>query len=108
MAVHKCDHFCNNLSLPHDRAVRSIAKYPVSTCTYVDLPDRYLRLTTCGVVCRPNIGKVIECYVDDNFFCGWYQADADNAENSISHTGYIIMYTDVHHCGAVSYKKKSI
>ena len=60
--------------------------------TYVDLPDGNWRLTTCGVVYRPNIEKGIECYIDANFAGGWDQADADNAENVMLHTRYVITY----------------
>ena len=47
----------------------------------MDLPDRKLRLTTSGVFYRPNIEKIIECYVDTDFSGVWDQADGDNAEN---------------------------
>ena len=36
--------------------------------------------------------KNIECYVDANFSGGWDQADANNAENIMSHMGYVITY----------------
>ena len=76
----------------HERAVRHITEYPATTSTYVDSPDGNLWLTTRGVVYRTNIEKGIECYVDANFSGGWSQADADNEENVMSRTGYIIMY----------------
>ena len=40
----------------------------------------------------PNIDKGIKCYVDAKFPGGWAQANTDNAENIMSHTGYLIMY----------------
>ena len=81
MAVHQCARFCNNLRLVHECVTRRIAKYPASTSTYVDLPDRNLRLTTCGVVYNFNIGKGIKCYVYVEFSSVWSQADADSVEN---------------------------
>ena len=36
--------------------------------------------------------KGLECYVDADFAGGWTQADASNAENVLSRTGYVIMY----------------
>ena len=47
---------------------------------------------TGGVVYMPDKEKVIKCYVDSEFSVGWSQADSNNAENNMSHTGYIIMY----------------
>ena len=32
------------------------------------------------------------CYVDSDFAGGWDRADADNAENIMSHTGYAITH----------------
>ena len=60
--------------------------------TYVDLTDINQQSTTRGVVYRPDIEKLIECYVDANFSSGWAQIDADNAENVMLRTGYVIMY----------------
>ena len=36
--------------------------------------------------------KGLECYVDADFAGGWTQANASNAENVLSRTGYVIMY----------------
>ena len=58
----------------------------------MDLTDGNWRLTKCGVVYKTDIGKVIECYVYADLFSVWDQADADNAENFMSHTGYLISY----------------
>ena len=38
---------------------------------YVDLPDINQQLTTHGVVYKPDIHKVIECYVDADFADEW-------------------------------------
>ena len=61
--------------------------------TYVNLQDINRRLTTCSVVYKTNKEKVIECYVDAKFAGGWAQSDADNAENFMSRTRYVITYT---------------
>ena len=34
----------------------------------------------------------MEYYVDANFSCGLAQEDADNAENTMSRTGYVMAY----------------
>ena len=64
MAIHQCACFCNNPRLVHEHAVRIIANYLASTSTYVDFSDGNRQLTTRDVVYKPNIKKVIECYVD--------------------------------------------
>ena len=92
MAVHQCAHFCNNMRLVNERTIRLISKYLTGTSTYVDLSDGNQRFTTCGVFYKPDIGKCIKCYLDSNFAGGWDQSDADNAENVMSRTGYVILY----------------
>ena len=80
MTVHQCYRFCNNPGLVQKRAVRRIAKYLVSTSTYVDLPDGYSRLSTCSVVYNTDKEKVIKLYLDADFAGGWNQTYANNAE----------------------------
>ena len=58
--------------------------------TYTIFPDVKIRLSTHGIVYRPDKEKYIECYVDADFAGGWSQVDADNAENPMSCTGYVI------------------
>ena len=41
---------------------------------------------------NPDETRGIECFVDADFAGGWNQADADNAENVMSRTGFVIMY----------------
>ena len=41
---------------------------------------------------KPDKEKCTECYVDADFASGWAQAYANNAENLISLTGYVVMY----------------
>ena len=50
MAVHQCARFYNNPHIVHERAVRLITKYLVSTSTYVYLPYGNKLLTTRGKV----------------------------------------------------------
>ena len=92
MAVHNCAHFFNNLRLMHKHAVKSIANHLASTSAYVNLPDENWLLSTNGIVYRPGIEKVIECYVDYEFSGGWTQGNDDNAENVMLCTGYVITY----------------
>ena len=45
-----------------------------------------------GLIYSPDKPKGIECYVDADFAGGWSQADADNPENVMPRTGYVIYY----------------
>ena len=56
----------------------------------MDLLDGNRRLSTWGIVYITNKEKVIECYI--YAVSGWAQADADNAENFMSCTVYVITY----------------
>ena len=58
----------------------------------MNLQDDRRWLSIQGVVNRPDKDKVVKCYVDDKFYSGWFQADADSAENFMSCSGYAIMY----------------
>ena len=56
---------------------------------------RYLLDTRkCGIIYKPDRSKGLECYVDADFAGGWIQANASNAENVLSRTGYVIMYAN--------------
>jgi hypothetical protein len=79
MAVHQCARFSNDPKLSHEKAIKRIAKYLLSS------PTR-------GLVYKPDPSLGLECYVDADFAGGWNQADADNADNLMSRTGYVIMY----------------
>ena len=81
MAVHQNARFCNEPMLSHEKAVLRIGKYLLGT-------------RTRGIVYKPDKSKGLECYVDADFAGGWSQADAENAENVMSRTGYIIMYAN--------------
>ena len=92
MSVHLCALFCNNMQLVHEDNVRRITKDLVSTSTYMDFPDVNRRLYTRVIVYIHNKEKGIKCYTDAEISGGWDQSDADNAENAISRTGYVITY----------------
>ena len=85
MAVHQCARFCNDPRLAHERAVMKIGKYLLAT------KDRGIKFT-------PDSSKGIECYADADFAGAWDKADANNPENVLSRTGFIIFY-----CGCPVY-----
>ena len=81
MAVHQTACFSNNPMLSHEKSIMQIGQYLLNT-------------RKRGIIYKPNKFKGLECYVDANFAGGWSQADAYNANNVLSRTGYILMYTN--------------
>ena len=81
MAVHQTARFCNDPKLCHEKAIMRLGRYLLHTS------DR-------GIVYQPDTSKGLECYVDADFAGGWSNADADDAENVMSRTGYVIMYAN--------------
>jgi len=80
MAVHQCARFFMDPKLSHERAVKCIGRYLLET-------------TNRGIMYSPDMKKcLLECYVDADFAGGWAKADADNPDNVLSRTGYIITY----------------
>ena len=52
----------------------------------------YFRSTReSGVIFQPDSKLGLECFVDAYFAGFWSQANADDPDNAMSHTGYIIM-----------------
>ena len=75
MSVHQTSRFCNNPMLCHEKDVMRIGRYLLGT-------------KTSGIIYKPARSRGLECYVDANFSGGWTKADAENAENVLSRTGY--------------------
>ena len=92
MVVNQCAQFFNNPRIVNKHSFRRIAKYVVSTFTYMDLPDRNKWLSTYRVVYKPDKEKSIRFYTDAKLADRWAQADVNNAENSMPHTVYVITY----------------
>ena len=78
MAVHQTARFSNKPMLCHEKAIMHLGRY---------LLDTHKR----GMIYKPDCPKGLKCYVDADFAGGWTQADALNAENVLSRTGYVIM-----------------
>jgi hypothetical protein len=47
-----------------------------------------------GIIYKVDKSKGIEVYVDADFAGGWSSADADNADNVLSCTGFVICYAN--------------
>lgn len=81
MVVHQTAHFSNNPMLSHKNLIMRIGRY-------------LLRRRKRGIIYKPDKSKGLECYVDADFVGGWSQADAENADNVLSQTGFILMYAN--------------
>jgi hypothetical protein len=79
MAVHQCARFSVKPMHLHKQAVMRIGRYLLSTFKK-------------GMIYKPDLMKGIEIYVDAGFVGGWDPADAMNADNIYSRTGYVIQY----------------
>ena len=58
----------------------------------MDLLDGNIELSKNSLIYRTDKEKGIKFYTDSDFAGGWDQADANNAENVISHTKNVITY----------------
>ncbi|KAL7523656.1 hypothetical protein ACHAWF_003506 [Thalassiosira exigua] len=81
MAVHQTARFCNNPKLCHEQAINRLGRYLLHT-------------KDGGIIYNPDKSIGLECYVDADFAKDWSQADADDAENVMSRTGFIIMFAN--------------
>ena len=79
MAVYQCARFSMNPMLSHERAVKRIGRY------LLGIQDR-------EILYKPDMARGHECYIDVDFAGGWPKADANNPDNVLSRTGYIVMY----------------
>ena len=79
MAVHQCARFNTSPMLCHEKAVKRIARYLLSS------HDK-------GIHYKPDSTRGLEVFVDADFAGGWSSGDHDNPECVLSRTGYVIMY----------------
>ena len=81
MAVHQTARFSNEPMLSHEKAIMRLGRY-------------LLDMWKSGITYKPNRLKGLKCYVHADFAGGWIQANASNAENVLSCTGYAIIYAN--------------
>ena len=79
MASHQCARFVHDHKRSHERAMIRLVRYLKST-------------KQRGIIYQPKPELGRECFVDADFAGGWTQADADNAEQVMSRTGFVIRY----------------
>ena len=78
MAVHQTARFSVNPMRSHELAIMRIGKYLVKNV------DK-------GIIYKVDKTKGLEVYVDADFSGAWNAADADNADNVLSRTGFCYM-----------------
>jgi hypothetical protein len=81
MATHQTARFSNDPKLSHEQAIMRIGRYLLGSMNR-------------GIVYEPDPSKGLECYVDADFAGGWSNADADDADNLLSHMGYVFYYAN--------------
>ena len=79
MAVHQCARFNACPMLCHEKAVKRIARYLLSSS------DK-------GIHYKPDSSRGLEVFVDADFAGGWSSGDHNNPACVLSRTGYVIMY----------------
>jgi hypothetical protein len=81
MAVHQCARFSVNPMRLQELAIMRIGRYLCDNCKR-------------GIFFKVDKTKGLEVYVDADFAGGWSCADADNADNILSRTGFVICYAN--------------
>jgi hypothetical protein len=81
MAVHQTARFLVNPMRSHKLANMRIGRYLCNNCKR-------------GIIYKADKSKGIKVYVDADFAGGWSSADAENADNVLSRTGFIICYVN--------------
>ena len=81
MAVHQTARFSVNPMRSHELAIMRIGRYLVENV------DK-------GIIYKVDKSKGLEVYVDADFAGAWNAADAENADNVLSRTGFVICYAN--------------
>ena len=81
MAVHQTARFSVNPMRSHELAIMRIGRYLVENV------DK-------GIIYKVDESKGLEVYVDADFAGAWNAADAENADNVLSRTGFVICYAN--------------
>ena len=79
MVVHQCARFNANTMLCHEKAVKYIARYLLSS------QDK-------GIHYKLHMTRGLECYVDADFAGVWSSGNHTKPECALPRTGFVIMY----------------
>jgi hypothetical protein len=89
-AVHMCARFCAKPKLIHEKAVKYLGRYLLST------RDQ-------GLILKPTTTFSLDAYVDADFAGLWHRNFAELRETALSRTGYIITF-----CGCPIFWKSKL
>ena len=81
MEVHQTARFCNNPILSHEKSIKHLGIYLLHTKKE-------------GIKYNSTISKGLECHVDADFAGGWSGEVGNDADNVMSRTGMVIIYTN--------------
>ncbi len=81
MAVHQTARFLVNPMRSHEVAMMQIGCYQCNNCKQ-------------GIIYKVDKSKGIEVCIDADFAGGWSSADAENADNVLLQTGFVICYAN--------------
>jgi hypothetical protein len=81
MVVHQTTRFSVNPTRSHESAIMRIGCYLCNNCEW-------------GITYKIDRSKGVEVYVDADFAGEWSSADADNADNVLSRTGFVVCYAN--------------
>jgi hypothetical protein len=81
MAVHQTTRFSVNPVRSHELAIMHIGHYLCNNCEW-------------GITYKIDRSKGVRVFVDADFAGGWSSADADNADNVLSRTGFVTCYAN--------------
>lgn len=79
MAVHQCARFSISPILSHERAVKRVGRYLLSS-------------RNRGLSFKVNKEQGMECYVNADFAEGWDKENPDDPDNVLSRTGFVVFY----------------
>ncbi len=81
MAAHQLALFCQDPRLSHEQVNTYLGGY-------------FAHAKDSGIVYEPNKSMGIECYVDAEFAGGWNITTSADADNVMSHAGFVITYAN--------------
>ena len=81
MEVHQTTRSCNKPMLSHEKYIKHLGGYLLHTKKE-------------DIIYNTDVSKGLECYVDADFAGSWSREVGDNADNVMSRTGMVIMYSN--------------
>ena len=75
--------------------IENVVGITTFSCKSSEAYGRYLLgARNQGYLFKPDLKRVVVCYIDAGFAGGWAKADANNSNNALLRTGFVIFYAD--------------